>query len=153
MYYAGLFFLIVSRLIDLISFSTELLYPAMMLSRYLKMLLIWFVFIHLCISAGSALGVEFLKIERRNAAIRSCLILIRTGVMFWLLLTKIPGFRTEPFYMVLSTYLVVLSSGKRFESIVKAFVIAYAAILMTALLGQIFGFTLDNVKNMRFYDS
>lgn len=150
LYYAGLFFLIVSRLIDLISFSTELLYPAMMLSRYLKMLLIWFVFIHLCISAGSALGVEFLKIERRNAAIRSCLILIRTGVMFWLLLTKIPGFRTEPFYMVLSTYLVVLSSGKRFESIVKAFVIAYAAILMTALLGQIFGFTLDNVKNMSY---
>lgn len=146
LYFTALFLIIVSRYMGRISFSSAAVLVALELYKHINVIILSTIFVHLCLLFGETIGHELLGNNKKRGLIKSCMVLLATAVLIWFLIEKLPNLILEPFYMVMGIYLVAFSGGKGFDKVIKTFWIAYIGILLTAVLGVIFGYTTDVVK-------
>lgn len=137
---------IITTYLSFIAFGDEMFYTVLILRRYLNSGIILLMFTHLCLSAGEWIGKALLEKDRKKTRIKIVVYLMISTVLICFFLQRMPALNAEPFYAVITIYLVLFSWKRSFRRTAAVFLAAYTGIFLTAFTGLAFGYTTDSVR-------
>lgn len=146
LYLLCLFLYIISKNAVYLAFTREAIYYPVVLEPYINTAILLLICIMLCLTAGKFIGREVTKKIKAKSLFTMFIAIILTAAQLYFLIEKAWYLDTEPFYLVVSLYLIAFSWKQDFKGIVAAYTAAHAVVLMTAVLGLFLGYTEDAVK-------
>ena len=118
--------------------------------KYFNTALLLLILIQLCLGIGKRIGNEFLQGDIKQALLKTIFWLAIMVVQWMFFLHIVWKLDREPFYVVVSLYLIAFSRGRSFRRIIGYLTIAYLIVFATAASGRVLGFTSDIVKYMDY---